>query len=218
MPKGFTHQENELIRKRLLEQAYKQFSTYGLKKTNVAELAAAAGISKGAFYNFYDSKEALFMDIIEMAEDRFRQEVLAIIDLPGPSPRARLFAVFKHAFALVKTIPVLQFLTGGDYDLLFRRMPPEKLQQHLASDLAFIQELVARCQEAGIPIQAPLEQVVGLLYPLVLTVLHEDVFVSVHFNSQFDLLLELVAAYCLGEVESQGLAQIEHLPGLKKDT
>ena len=88
MPKGFTEHEKELIRKRLLEQGYKQFSAYGLKKTNVEELAEASGISKGAFYLFYESKEALFMDVIELAEERFRQEILAAIDLPGPSPRA----------------------------------------------------------------------------------------------------------------------------------
>ncbi|NTU61928.1 MAG: TetR/AcrR family transcriptional regulator, partial [Chloroflexi bacterium] len=35
MPKGFTEQEKELIRKRLIEQGYKQFSAYGLKKTNI---------------------------------------------------------------------------------------------------------------------------------------------------------------------------------------
>ncbi len=212
MPKGFTPQENELIRKRLLEQGYKLFSAYGLKKTNIEELAGAAGISKGAFYNFYESKEALFMDVIELAEKRFRQEVLAAIDLPGPSPRARLVAIFKQAFTLVKTIPVLQFLTGRDYEVLFRRVPEEKLQEHLASDQEFLKELVARCQEAGIPIQATIEEVIGLLYPLVLTMLYEEDFASIHFNSSVDLLLELVAAYCLGEVETQAVNQIGRTP------
>ena len=57
MPKAFSEAEKEMIRRKLLEQGYKQFSTYGLKKTNIDELAAAAGISKGAFYIFYESKE-----------------------------------------------------------------------------------------------------------------------------------------------------------------
>ena len=74
MPKGFTEHEKELIRKRLLKEGYKQFSAYGLKKTNIEELAEAAKISKGAFYLFYESKEALFMDVVEVAEQRYRQE------------------------------------------------------------------------------------------------------------------------------------------------
>jgi AcrR family transcriptional regulator len=201
MPKGFTEHEKELIRKRLLREGAKQFSAYGLKKTNIEELAEAAKISKGAFYLFYESKEALFMDVAELAEQHYRQEMLAAIDLPGPSPRARLFAVFKKAFDLVRTIPLLQFFTSSDYDLLFRRMPAEKLQEHLDSDRMFFEELVTRCRNAGIPIRARPEAISGLLYPLVLTLMHEDELGRNNFTGSIDLLLELVAAFCLGEVE-----------------
>ena len=203
MPKGFTEHEKELIHKRLLEQGYKQFSAHGLKKTNIEELAEAAKISKGAFYLFYESKEALFMDVAELAEQRYRQEILAVIDLPGPSPRARLFAIFKKAFGLLKSIPILQFFTGSDYDLLFRRVPPEKLQEHLANDRIFFAELVTRCQNAGIPIQAQPEEIGSLLYPLVLSILHEDDLGQNTISGSVDMLLELVAAFCLGEVEIQ---------------
>ncbi len=112
MPKGFSEREKELIRTRLVEEGYRQFSAYGLRKTNVEELARAARISKGAFYLFYESKEALFMDAAELAEQRFRQEVVATVDLPGPSPRARLLAVFRKAFDLLHTIPLLQLFTS----------------------------------------------------------------------------------------------------------
>lgn len=203
MPRAFTEQENELIGKRLLEQGYRLFSAYGLKKTNIEEIARAAGISKGAFYNFYASKEALFMDVIEEAEVRLRQEVLAQVDLPGPSPRARLAAVLKKAFAIFQSMPILQFLSGGDYELLFRNLPPEKLQQHLSSDQVFIGELIARCQQAGIPICAPPEQIASLLYPLVMAALHADEWGQENFSGSIDLLLELAAAFCLGEVDIQ---------------
>jgi AcrR family transcriptional regulator len=203
MPKAFTEHEKELIGKRLLEQGYELFSAYGLKKTTIEEIAEAAGISKGAFYNFYGSKEALFMDVVEQAETRVRQEVLAVIDLPGLSPRARLFAVLKKAFTLFETIPILQFFTSSDYDQLFRRLPAEKLQEHLVSDRAFLEELITRCQNAGIPIRARADQISGLLYPFALTILHKDDFAPNNFSGSIDLLLELVAAFCLGEVEIQ---------------
>jgi AcrR family transcriptional regulator len=204
MPKAFTEQEKELIRKRLLEQGHKQFSVYGLRKTNIEELAEAAGISKGAFYLFYASKEALFMDVVEQVEHRFRQEIFAMVDLPGSSPRARLFAIFHKAFRLVKAIPLLQFLTGSDYDLLFRRLPPEILQEHLANDRVFFIELITRCQNAGIPIRVPPAEIISLLYPLVLTILHEnDHFSALYPGSSVDVFLELVAAFCLGEIELQ---------------
>ena len=203
MPKAFTEHEKELIRKRLLEQGYKQFSAYGLRKTNIEELAEAVGISKGAFYLFYASKEALFMDVVEQVEQRFRQELFAMVDLPGPSPRARLFALLQHAFHRVKTIPLLQFLTGSDYDLLFRRVPPETLQEHLANDRVFFDELIAHCQDADIYIKAKPDDIITLLYPLALSILHEDDYGALRLGGGIDVFLELVAAFCLGEVELQ---------------
>jgi AcrR family transcriptional regulator len=203
MPKGFTQQEKKWIGERLLEQGDRQFAAYGLKKTNVEELAQAAGISKGAFYTFYESKEALYMDVVERAEERFRREILAVVNLPGPSPRARLYAVLKTAFTAFKTIPILKFFTSSDYDLLFRRVPAEKIQEHVANDMKFMQELVVRCREAGIPVQLRAEQLSGLLYALLFAVLHEGDAVANALGATIDVLMELVAAYCLGEVELQ---------------
>src|SRR5258708_9882083 len=154
MPKGFTEREKELIRARLIKEGYKQFSAHGLKKTSIEELAAAVKISKGAFYLFSESKEALFMDMVEEAEQRSRQAIFAAIDLPGPSPRARLLGVLKTGFAMLTTIPMLQFFTGSDYDLLLSRVPAEKVRAHLASDRPFLDELVSRSQQACIPIRA----------------------------------------------------------------
>jgi AcrR family transcriptional regulator len=213
MPRAFSKHEKEMIGDRLLEQGYKLFSLYGLKKTNIDEIAQAAGISKGAFYKFYESKEALFMAVIEQAEIRVRQELLAVIDLPGSSPRARLFAILKKAFTLFKSIPLLQFLTGSDYDLLFRRVPAEILQEHMISDRVFFEALITRCQDAGIPIQAQPEQIIAMLYPLVLTILHQDDMVWINTYGGIDLLLELVAAFCLGEVETQLQIPVSPVPG-----
>jgi len=203
MPKAFTEHEKDLISKRLIEQGYKLFSVYGLKKTSIEELAQAAVISKGAFYLFYESKEALFMDVAELAEQQFRQEILATVDLPGPSPRARLYAILKKAFSLMKTIPILQFLTGRDYDLIFRRTPPEKFQEHLANDRVFLDELIAHCQKAGISIQVEPDDIIALLYPLVLSILHEDDYGALRLGGGVNVFLELIAAFCLGEVELQ---------------
>jgi AcrR family transcriptional regulator len=201
MPRGFTEREKELIHERLLERGYEQFSSYGLKKTTVEGLATAAGISKGAFYTFYDSKEALFMDVVEeKAEKHFREELLAALDLPGACPRARLLAVLKRAFALFKLIPMLQFFTGSDYDLLFRRIPPEKLQQHLDADQVFFADFISHCRKAGIPVVVPPEEMSSLLYTLVLGVVHEDDWGVQTVGESMDVLLELVAAFCLGEI------------------
>jgi AcrR family transcriptional regulator len=208
MPKGFTESEKSWIKNRLLEEGSRLFTAHGLKKTSVEELAKAAGISKGAFYLFHESKEALFMDVVEEIEKRVRGEILAAIDQPGRSPRARLAALFRKAFSLFRTIPLLQILTGSDYVLLFRRIPAEKVQAHLLSDRRFIEELIARCTTAGIPIQVEPAEISGLLYPLVLGILHEGDLGTGGFEGGIDILLELAAAYCLGEIDLESIHPI----------
>lgn len=216
MPKAFSEQEKELIGKSLLDQGYKLFSTYGIKKTNVDEIAKAAGISKGAFYGFYNSKEELFMDVIEQVEIRLRLEILTAIDQPGISPRARLTAALKKAFSLFKSVPILRYFTGSDYDLVIRRIPAEKLKEHLTNDQAFFGELIERCNKNGIYIKTEFGQIAGLLYPLVLSTLHEEDWGLNQFGSSVDVLLELVAAFCLGEVEIQHQGSIENSSNLKE--
>ena len=203
MPKAFSEQEKQIISQRLLEQGYKQFSAYGLKKTNIEEIAKAAGISKGAFYGFFASKEDLFMDVVEEVEVQARQELLAEIDLPGPSPRARLYQLFQKAIQLFSSLPILRIFSSSDLELLFQRIPEKKIKDHLGSDTAFFNILINRCQNAGIPFKVSADQVVSMFYPLVISVFQEDVNSQNKLGGNLDALLELIAAYCVGEVELQ---------------
>jgi AcrR family transcriptional regulator len=203
MPKAFSEHEKTIIRQRLLDNGYKQFSAYGLKKTNIEEIAKASGISKGAFYGFFESKEDLFMDVIEETEIRVRRVLLEAIGLPGPSPRARLCKIFQKAMSLFSELPILKIFSGGDFELLFQRIPGKKLQDHLSSDQAFFEEVIGHCKEAGIPIQVSGEQIVSLFYPLVLSILHQEDFPQNQLGGNIYLLMELISAYCLGEVEIQ---------------
>lgn len=60
MATAFTEQEVQIIKSKLKEAARQFAVTTGVRKTSVDQLALATGISKGAFYKFYPSKEALF--------------------------------------------------------------------------------------------------------------------------------------------------------------
>jgi AcrR family transcriptional regulator len=201
MPKWFSEEEKERIQQQLLEQGEKHFSQFGFKKTNVEEISRAVGISKGAFYRFYESKELLFMDVIEQVEIRGRREIMKSIELPGPSPRARLFGVLKKAFDLFGELPILQVFTSSDFDMLMRIVPVQTFQNHMSSDQEFFEVLFSRCQQAGIRIQVNAEEIVALLYPLVFSFLSNSNMGEKSLMGNLDIHLELIAAYCLGEIE-----------------
>ena len=56
---------SEETRTHILDAAYRLFSQEGYDATGVAELCASAGVSKGAFYHHFPSKQAVFLALLE---------------------------------------------------------------------------------------------------------------------------------------------------------
>jgi AcrR family transcriptional regulator len=51
-------------RRKILETAEKLFSQSGYESASVADICTAAGISKGAFYHHFPSKQAVFLELL----------------------------------------------------------------------------------------------------------------------------------------------------------
>ncbi len=57
-------QRSEETRNHILEAATHLFSKFGYDATGVAEICQAAGVSKGAFYHHFPSKQAVFIALL----------------------------------------------------------------------------------------------------------------------------------------------------------
>lgn len=57
---------SEATRNHILEAARHLFSKYGYDATGVAEICEAAGVSKGAFYHHFPTKQAVFMELLNL--------------------------------------------------------------------------------------------------------------------------------------------------------
>lgn len=71
--------QQELKRKRLMEQAERLFLEKGYKAVTMEDIAAAAGISKMTIYNQYHSKENLFTEICLETVRRFNVSVEKLV-------------------------------------------------------------------------------------------------------------------------------------------
>jgi TetR/AcrR family transcriptional regulator, transcriptional repressor of aconitase len=82
-----TRQESRLeTRTRLLESAAQLFARGGYEGASVDLIAESAGYSKGAFYSNFESKEAIFLELLD-AHKRLEIDALAQLlaqDIPGP--------------------------------------------------------------------------------------------------------------------------------------
>lgn len=57
------------------------FEKKGFKDTNVAEIMKSAGMATGTFYNYYTSKDKLFIEIYNDENVRLKNRLMASIDL-----------------------------------------------------------------------------------------------------------------------------------------
>ena len=60
--------------------AHDIFSKKGYKATGISEIAKQAGVAVGSFYNYYESKEAIFLDVYVDENNRVRQIMMDEID------------------------------------------------------------------------------------------------------------------------------------------
>ncbi len=80
MARSFTEREKEKIRRSLQEICKQSWTQHGYKKTSVDDICRKAGISKGAFYLFFESKEALFCEVLCSVQEQIFRAASEVIE------------------------------------------------------------------------------------------------------------------------------------------
>lgn len=197
MPKAFTEQEKEIIRAQMREKAKQLFEKQGIKKTSVDELAQAVGISKGAFYLFYASKEELFMEVLEGLETDFRARIFDVSIHPRKDARHLLAKLFKEALLTWDEYPLLKNLGRADYEYLARKLPPQRIQAHANRDDEFVEEFIKRIKRKGIAIKVSPRVISNLMKSLFFVSLHRDDLGASSYVESMEILTDLVARYII---------------------
>ncbi|HEX2359374.1 MAG TPA: TetR/AcrR family transcriptional regulator [Solirubrobacterales bacterium] len=90
-PRRLSRKEKQAqTRERLLEAAERVFLRRGLEGSSVEEITAEAGFSRGAFYSNFESKDQLFVELLQDRVYRGYRRVLDQIPDSGATPRERL--------------------------------------------------------------------------------------------------------------------------------
>jgi len=90
----------------IAEAALAVFAEKGFAAARLDEIAARAGVSKGALYLYFETKEEIFRAVVEQAIAPNIQPIRAMI-AAHPGPFADLLRLFgAQAAALIDTLPV----------------------------------------------------------------------------------------------------------------
>jgi AcrR family transcriptional regulator len=195
MPKAFSEKEKEVIRRQMREKSKRLFELHGLRKTSVDEITQAVGISKGAFYLFYQSKEELFLEIMEQMETELRESVLEHTLQPKENARQNVRRILSRFLLTYDAYPLLKSFAQSDLDYLVRKLPAERLQAHMNRDNKFFESFVKKVEREGIALKVPPRVAMNLILSLFLVSLHRDDLGEDGYAEIMKILTDLVAGY-----------------------
>jgi AcrR family transcriptional regulator len=81
--------DHDQKRAQILKSAAKVFAEQGFDRASMTQLARECGISKANIYHYYDSKDAILFDILEVYLRDLRDRICGI-DMDGAGPEERL--------------------------------------------------------------------------------------------------------------------------------
>src|SRR5689334_3218217 len=153
MPKAFSVHEKETIRSQMREKGKRLFEKQGLKKTSVDELTEAVGVSKGAFYLFYESKEELFLEIMEQLETEIQTSILQFAITNKEDTRKNVSDMLKSFLLNWEAYPLLKNFSKSDFEYLARKIPHQRIQQHIQRDNDFTSDFITKIEHEGIAVK-----------------------------------------------------------------
>ena len=106
-------------KEKIMKTALELFSKYGFDAVSVEMLSTELGVTKGALYRHYESKDAIFRDILNrvIQEDRDNAEVNSL-----PLEREGEYHVSSLNDLIEFTLKQFQFFTLDQFGSAFRRL------------------------------------------------------------------------------------------------
>lgn len=170
MARSFSDYEREDIRRRLSDVCRNCWTRVGYKKTSVDEICRQVGISKGAFYLFYDSKESLFCEVLCATQREICKMASAVME--EDSGKSGMVKALKMIYRAYHENSFLYGSDTADYAVLMSRVSEQRAQEmQAASELSkglFLNHPVLRCKVAP-------DMAISVIYSLIMNIKNKDI-------------------------------------------
>jgi len=142
--RGFSEEEREHIREELRDAGRQLFGTYGLQKTTIEDLTEDVDIGTSTFYRFYDSKEELYVAVLEEAGEEVRRRMDEAGVAETDDPQEAVEQLLKVVIEEIEQNPLARRITVDPETrqrLQNHRSEAERKADHEA-DVQFIRSIV----------------------------------------------------------------------------
>ena len=184
MARSFTEREKENIKRSLLETCKQSWTQYGYKKTSVDELCKQAGISKGAFYLFFESKEALFCEVLCSVQEQICNAALKVIE-----SRKDKYGVAEALKLIYQEYDKNNFLYNSDsmdFTILMNKLSEEQAK-NIEESNRMSQQLFLSQPYLNFKVDADLAM--SVIYSLIMNIKNKDILPHNHMGT-FDFMVD----------------------------
>ncbi len=199
----FTDEKRAQVRESLREAGRELFVRYGVRKTTISELTESAGIGTGTFYQFYDSKEALYVDILEQYNEALIPRLLRESVQKYDDPEIAIAALLNATLDEFESNPLLQrVLAENEVDHLRNSVPDEKLQEKRTHSMEFFLPYIEDWYDEGKVVGPDPETVAETIRTVSRIALKKEQIGEQRYPKVRDTLVAAVAAGLTREAES----------------
>jgi AcrR family transcriptional regulator len=134
-------------RLRLIRSSRDIFLRDGFANTRISDISAAASVSHGTFYTYFDSKYEIFLELVRDAVQRIAATMEDIWSISLPPERALHAVMEAWVVAYAAEAPLLALIEGvGPQATDLIKLREEVLAQQINQSI----EVVRRYQKAGV--------------------------------------------------------------------
>jgi AcrR family transcriptional regulator len=125
-------------RRRLLEAAEARFRRFGFKRTTIDDITGEAGTGKGSLYLHFDSKQSIYLAVVESSLEAFLQKAAAAVRGSGDVPHRlrRLVEVTAEHYGSDELLHASLFGAGelveGEVSRLAAKLQRSRMRELLA--------------------------------------------------------------------------------------
>lgn len=149
MPKIFTEEQRAEMQEKIIAAGRALFREKGFLKTSVNSITDEVGIAKGTFYNFFLSKEMLFMTILgEFEQEKFRMIETCFSKEGNPVEELESFLILMYQS--VSEEPIFQWLYREDViGKIMQKIPPKMQREMMQADIDAAEQIIASTAPRG---------------------------------------------------------------------
>jgi AcrR family transcriptional regulator len=182
----FSDAERERIRTQLIEAGRDLFAQFGFERTRIKDITDAVEIGTSTFYQFFDSKEALYVEVLCVERDELEAQIDAAVSAVA-TPREEVRTMLETMFREIHANPLISRLIVDNelyalHDQLSAADQEELAARIQQSELSYADQWV---DVAAFRIEDP-AVVRGLIRSLVFTTRSRDTLVEAGNTASYE--------------------------------